>query len=96
MYSEQRKVLRQLQMPNLLTRESKASGSASFAEIEAWRGMRENSICSGRSFGFLSAMMGTVAQTTMGFMASNPVEADAYGTLGFDVFWMEITREINS
>jgi len=33
-------------------------------------------------------MMETVAQTTE-FMASNPVEADTYRTLGLETFWRE-------
>jgi hypothetical protein len=37
--------------------------------------------------------METVAQTTMEFMASNPVEADTYRTLGFETFWKGITRK---
>jgi AcrR family transcriptional regulator len=94
MYPERRKALKQLQMSDRLTRESKVAGSAQFAEIETMaRDAIEQHVVQDIPLEFISAMMETVAQTTMEFMASNPGGADTYRTLGFDVFWKGITKK---
>jgi AcrR family transcriptional regulator len=94
MYPEQCKVLRQLQMSDRLTLESKVAGSAPFAEIETMaRDAIEQHIVQDIPLEFISAMMETVAQTTMEFMASNPAGADNYRILGFDIFWKGITKK---
>jgi AcrR family transcriptional regulator len=93
-YPERRKVLKQLQMSDRLTRESKLAGSAPFAEIETMaRDAIEQHVIQDIPLEFISAMMETVAQTTMEFMAANPGGADTYRMLGFDIFWKGITRK---
>jgi AcrR family transcriptional regulator len=91
---EQCRVLAQLQISDRLTTESKAAGSAPFAEIETMaRDAISQHVVRDIPLEFISATMETAAHTTMRFMASDPTGADTYRTLGFDMFWKGIVRK---
>lgn len=91
---EQCRALTQLQISDRLTPESRAAGSAPFAEIET---MAQDAISQHLlrdiPLEFISANMEAAAHTTMRFMASDPASADTYRTLGFEMFWKGIVRK---
>lgn len=91
---EQGQVLKQLQISDRLTHESRAAGVAPFAEIEVMaQDAIDHRILQDIPLQFISATLEAAAQTTMQFMASHPADADKYRKLGFDMFWKSIARK---
>jgi len=90
----QRKVMAQLGVSDLLTVETKAAGLAPFAEVQATadEAIAQNLF---KDFpqAFIAASMQALAETTMSFMAANSATADKYRNLGFKLFWNGITAE---
>jgi AcrR family transcriptional regulator len=90
-YPKKRKVLAQLGVSDRITEQSKAAGMRAFTEINA---MLQESIASGalrdRPPAFVGAIMASLAETTMDFMARDPAHADAYAMSGFEAFWNAI------
>ncbi len=90
----QHRVLKQIEVWGGLTEESKAAGSAPFAEIQ----MMAEDAAARRIFQelpqqFIAATMSSLAETTMNFMRQNPDKAEMYRNSGFDVLWAGITRK---
>jgi hypothetical protein len=90
----QRRVLRQIEVWGGLTEESKATGSAPFAEIQA---MAESAVTQGifRDLPqqFVLAALRALAEATMEYMRQNPKGAETYRTFGFEVLWSGIARK---
>jgi len=90
-HPHKRKVLAQLGVSDRITEQSKATGQRAFTEINE---MLQESISSGalreRPAAFVGAIMGSLAETTMDFMARDPAHADDYETSGFEAFWNAI------
>jgi AcrR family transcriptional regulator len=92
-HPERCKVLRQMQLSDRLTGESKVAGVAPFSEIETMaRDAIEQHLVQDIPLEFISAMMEAAVQTTMEFMALEPLSSEKYRTLGFEIFWKGITR----
>jgi AcrR family transcriptional regulator len=93
-YPAKRKVLAQLGVSDRVTAETKAAGMRAFTEINA---MIQESIASGALRGqppaFAGAIMGSLAETTMDFMARDPAHADDYAASGFEAFWSAIASK---
>jgi AcrR family transcriptional regulator len=94
-HPEQRKVLAQLSVSDILTKETRAAGSAPFAEVQA----TANEAIALHLFkdlpqAFIAACMQSLAETTMDFMAADSAGADRYRTLGFKLFWNGVTAEV--
>ena len=93
-YPEKRKVLAQLGVSDRITEQTKAAGMRSFTEINA---MLQESVASGALRDvpptFAGAIMGSLAETTMDFMARDPAHADDYATSGFEAFWNAIASK---
>lgn len=93
-YPEKRKVLAQLGVSDRVTEQTKAAGMRAFAEIND---MLQESITSGvlRDMppAFAGAIMGSLAETTMDFMARDPAHADDYAASGFESFWNAIASK---
>jgi hypothetical protein len=97
MSPRQCKVVKQLQMSDRVTQESRVAGSAPFAEIETMaQDAIEQRIVQDIPLEFISATMEIVAQTTLAFMTSNPVDADTYRTLWVRCLLEGNHQEINS
>jgi AcrR family transcriptional regulator len=89
-----RKALAQLGVSDRVTARTKAAGDRAFAEVYA---MLQESIASGalrdRPPAFAGAIMASLAETTMDFMAKDPERADEYAASGFRAFWNAIATK---
>ncbi|SRR6266542_576161 len=88
----QHRVLRHIEVWGGLTEQSKAAGSAPFAEIQA---MAETAIAQ-RTIQdlpqqFIAATMQALVEMTMEFMRQHPAQAEMYRNSGFEVLWAGIT-----
>jgi AcrR family transcriptional regulator len=88
------KVLAQIDVSQRLSPESRRAGSAPFVEIETTaRDAVAQHLFQDLPQEFVSAVMRSLAETTMQFMASDPKAADRYRQLGFEVLWAGITKK---
>ena len=93
--AKQRKVLAQLQVSEVLTKESKAAGGAPFIEFQT---MIRDAI-DGRVFRddlpaeLISRSLATLVEATIDLTVSNPSKAKKYRDSGFEVFWFGITKQ---
>ncbi|WP_321471228.1 TetR/AcrR family transcriptional regulator [uncultured Paludibaculum sp.] len=87
----QRKVLAQLQVSDKLTRETRAVGSAPFAEVQVMaRQAVEQGVVRDMPIEVFTSTIDAMATATMELIASNPSQADKYRSLGFEVVWSGI------
>jgi len=90
----QRKVLGQLLVSEVLTKESREAGSAPFVEFQT---MIRDGI-EGRVFRndlpveLISKSLGALVEATIDLTVSNPSKADGYRESGFQMLWAGITR----
>jgi AcrR family transcriptional regulator len=90
----QRKVLGQLTVSEVLSKESREAGSAPFVEFQA---MIRDGI-EGRIFRndlpveLISKSLGALVEATIDLTVSNPSKAGKYRESGFQMFWAGITR----
>ena len=91
---KQRKVLAQLAVSEVLTKESKAAGGAPFIEFQT---MIRDAI-DGHVFRddlpaeLISRVLVTLAEATIDLTVSNPSKTKKYQDGGFEVFWFGITK----
>ena len=91
---KQRKVLAQLQVSEVLTKESKDAGGAPFVEFQT---MIRDSI-EGRVFRndlpaeLISKSLAALVEATIDLTESNPSKANRYRDSGFQMFWAAITK----
>jgi AcrR family transcriptional regulator len=92
---EQHKVLAQLQVSDILTKESREAGSAPFVEIETMgrEAIEQRLVRENLSMEFIGKSLGALAEVTMEFMALHPKAAGKYRTSGFEMLWAGITRK---
>jgi AcrR family transcriptional regulator len=93
---EQRKVLAQLQVSGVLTRESRDAGGAPFVEIRTMtRGaIEEHVLRDDLPVELITKSLGALAEATMDLMALHPTKASKYRDSGFKMFWAGITRRL--
>src|ERR1700692_3135122 len=90
----QRKVLAQLQVSEVLTKESRDAGSAPFVEFQT---MIRDAI-DGRIFRndlpveIISSSLAALVEATIDLTVSNPSEANKYRDSGFQMFWAGVTK----
>src|ERR1700737_3867467 len=90
---KQRKVLAQLQVSEVLTKESKDAGGAPFVEFQA---MIRDAI-EGRVFRndlpaeLVSKSLAVLVEATIDLTLSKPSKADKYRDSGFQMFWVGVT-----
>jgi AcrR family transcriptional regulator len=93
-HPHKRKVLAQLDVSDKITERSKAAGMLAFAELNT---LVHESIAAGalreHSPVFVSAIMASLAETTMDFMARDASKADEYSESGFEAFWNAIAKK---
>ena len=91
---KQRKVLAQLQVSEVLTKESRDAGSAPFVEFQT---MIRDAI-EGRVFRndlpveLISKSLAALVEATIDLTMSNPSKANKYRDSGFQMFWSGITK----
>jgi hypothetical protein len=78
--SEQRRVLALLQVSDILTKESRAAGSAPFVEIETMgrEAIEQRVVRDDLSMEFIGKALGALAEVTMEFMALYPKAVDKW------------------
>ena len=92
---EQRKVLAQLQVSGMLSRESIEAGSAPFVEMQnTIRDAIEQHILRGDlPMELISKTMAALAEATMDLIVLKPAIANRYRTSGFEIYWAGIARK---
>jgi AcrR family transcriptional regulator len=92
---KQRKVLAQLQVSEVLTKESKDAGGAPFVEFQT---MIRDAI-EGRVFRndlpaeLISKSLAALVEATIDLTVSNPSKANKYRDSGFQMFWAAVTNQ---
>jgi AcrR family transcriptional regulator len=90
----QRRVLKQMDLWGGLTEESKAAGSAPFAEIQAMaKDAVAQRIIQDLPQRFITAALSALAETTMELIRQNPEKAEVYRIAGFEMLWAGIARK---
>ncbi len=86
--------MRCLSVSERITEATKAKSNSAFSEINSMieDGLKDGGLLKDLSPDFLTAMLETVAQTTLDFIAREPEKAAAYKTAGFKIFWSGIAR----
>ena len=91
---KQRKVLGQLTVSEVLTKESRDAGSAPFVEFQAMihdaieQGLFRNDV----PVELISRSLAALVETTVDLTASNPSKAKHYRDSGFQMFWSGVTK----
>jgi AcrR family transcriptional regulator len=90
---DKRRTLAQLSVSGRISEQVKIAGMQAFADVHT---MIQESIAKGalRDLppAFITAILGSLADTTMDFIARDPAQADRYRTAGFEAFWHAIVR----
>jgi AcrR family transcriptional regulator len=93
-HPKQRKVLGQLTVSEVLTKESRDAGSAPFVEFQAMirdaieQGLFRNDV----PVELISRSLAALVETTIDLTASNPSKAKHYRNSGFQMFWSGVTK----
>jgi AcrR family transcriptional regulator len=92
---EQRKVLAQLQVSGVLSKESIEAGSAPFVEMQNMiRDATEQHILrADLPIELISKMLGALAEATMDLIDLKPAMAKKYRDGGFEIYWAGIARK---
>jgi AcrR family transcriptional regulator len=92
---EQRKVLAQLQVSGMLSKESIEAGSAPFLEIENMTrdAIQRHILRADLPIELISKMLGALAEATMDLILSKPAMANKYRAGGFEMYWVGIARK---
>jgi AcrR family transcriptional regulator len=93
-HPQARKAMAQLGVSEKVTAKTKAAGSLAFAEFDAM--MREciaDGTLRGHSPAFVSAIIASLAETTMEFMMRDPAHADRIAASGFAALWGAIASK---
>ena len=90
----QRKVLGQLLVSEVLTKESREAGSAPFTEFQAMirEAIEQRVFRNDLPEELISESLGALAEATMDLMALHPAKAGKYRESGFQMLWAGITR----
>jgi len=92
---EQRKVLAQLQVSGMLSKESIEAGSAPFVEMQNMirDAIERHILRADLPIELISKMLSALAEATMDLMVLKPATANKYRDGGFDIYWAGITRK---
>jgi len=93
--SEQRKVLAQLLVSGVLSKESIEAGSAPFVEMQNMirNAMGQHILRADLPTELISKVMGALAEATMDLIVSKPAMAKKYRDGGFEIYWAGIARK---
>ena len=92
--AEQRKVLTQLQVSGMLSKESIEAGSAPFIEMQNMirTAIEQHILRTDLPIELISKMLGALAEATMDLIVLKPVMANKYRNGGFEIYWAGIAR----
>jgi len=92
---EQRKVLTQLQVSGMLSKESIEAGSAPFVEIESMTrdAIEQHILRVDLPIELISKMLGALAEATMDLIVLKPARTSKYRESGFEIYWAGIARK---
>jgi AcrR family transcriptional regulator len=92
---KQRKVLAQLQVSDLLSKESGEAGGAPFVEIQTLTrdAMQQRVLRDDLAAELVPKTLAAMAEATMDLMVLHPSKANEYRDRGFEMFWAGITRQ---
>ena len=91
---KQRKVLAQLQVSEVVTKESKDAGSAPFVEFQTMirDAIEQRIFRNDLPVELISKSLAALVETTIDLTVSNPSKAKNYRDSGFQMFWAGITK----
>ncbi|HEY5850300.1 MAG TPA: TetR/AcrR family transcriptional regulator [Lysobacter sp.] len=91
---DKRKVVAQLTVSDRITADTRAVGSAGFAEFQA---MIQESMAKGflrdHPPAYVGAILAAIAEATMDFILKEPTAAEQYRTAGFEAFWRAVAAD---
>ena len=92
---QQRKVLAQLQVSGMLSKESFEAGNAPFVEMQDMiRGAMEQHILRAElPIELISKVLAALAEATMDLIVLKPAIANKYRNGGFEIYWAGIARQ---
>jgi AcrR family transcriptional regulator len=90
----QRKVLAQLQVSEVLTKESRDAGSAPFVEFQTMirDAIAERVFRNDLPVEVISKSLAALVEATIDLTVSNPSKAENYRDSGFQMFWAGVTK----
>jgi AcrR family transcriptional regulator len=93
-HPEQRKVLAQLQVSEILTKESRNAGGAPFVEFQTMirNAIEERIFRNDLPVELISRSLAALVEATIDLTVSKPSEANKYRDSGFQMFWAGITK----
>jgi AcrR family transcriptional regulator len=91
---EQRKVLAQLQVSGMLSKESFEAGSAPFVEMQDTirDAMEQHILRAELPIELISKVLAALAEATMDLIVLKPAMANKYRNAGFEIYWAGIAR----
>ena len=92
---KQRKALAQLQVSEVLSKESRDAGSAPFVEFQIMirDAIEQRVFRNDLPVELISKSLAALVEATIDLTASNPSKANKYQDSGFQVFWAGITKQ---
>jgi AcrR family transcriptional regulator len=92
---EPRKVLAQLQVSGMLSKESLEAGGAPFVEIQNMThdAIEQHILRADLPIDLISKMLGALAEATMDLIVLKPAMANRYRNSGFEIYWAGIARK---
>jgi len=95
LHPEQRKVLAQLQVSGVLSKESIEAGSAPFVEMQNMirNAIEQHILRAGLPIELISKMLAAGAEATMDLIVLKPDMANKYRNGGFEIYWAGIARK---
>ena len=94
-HPEQRKVLAQLQVSGMLSKESIAAGGAPFVEMQNMirNAIGQHIFRTDLPIELISKTMVALAEATMDLIVLKPAMANKYSNSGFEIYWAGIARK---
>ena len=91
---KQRKVLAQLQVSEVLTKESRDAGSAPFVEFQTMirDAIEQRIFRNDLPVELISKSLAALVEATVDLTVSNPAKAKRYRDSGFEMFWSGVTK----
>jgi len=90
----QRKVLAQLVVSDILTKDSREAGNAPFVELQTMirDAIEQRVFRDDLPVELVSKSLGAMAEATMDLMGAHPAKANKYRDSGFQMYWAGITK----
>lgn len=93
-HAAQRKAMAHLAVSHLVSDETRLRGAEPFGETKAMlEEAMAGGVLRGQPLDFVGAIMESLAEATLGFVAREPKAAKKYRQAGFDAFWNAIAKK---